>query len=273
MQSSKSIKEVQSLTGKLAVLTCFLSKAAERSLSFFQTLKNSLKKSDFKWTEEAEKAFLEMKALLKELHTLTALVQGETLMLYLAISKEAISPVLVADNGKVQMPVYFVSKALSGIEVNYTPIEKLVYILVHTARRLRRYFQVHPRVVLTDQPIRQVLYKPEVSGRLAKWAIELGEHEINFSPRTAVKRQILADYLAETTVEIEASKESIATELLESQPWDLYTDGACGPEGSGAGLVLTSPEGEEHTYALQFALTATNNESEYEALLSVMCKA
>ncbi|XP_071727765.1 uncharacterized protein [Rutidosis leptorrhynchoides] len=100
--------------------------------------------------------------------------------------------------------------------------------------------------------------------------IELGEHEINFSPRTAVKGHILADYLAETTVVIEASKESIATEPLDSQPWELYTDGACGLEGSGAGLVLTSPEGEEHTYALRFTFTATNNESEHEALLSRM---
>ncbi|XP_071739416.1 uncharacterized protein [Rutidosis leptorrhynchoides] len=62
MNSPKSRKEVQSLTGKLAALTRFLSKAAERSLPFFQSLKNSLKKSDFTWTEEAEKAFVEMKS-------------------------------------------------------------------------------------------------------------------------------------------------------------------------------------------------------------------
>ncbi|XP_071688378.1 uncharacterized protein [Rutidosis leptorrhynchoides] len=181
-----------------------------------------------------------MKALLKELPNLTAPVAGETLMLYLATSKEAISSVLVADKGQVQMPVYFVSKALSGSEFNYTPIEKLMR------------------------------YKPEVLGRLAKWAIELGEHEINFSPRTTIKGQILENYLAETMVEIEASKESITIEPLESQPWELYTDGACGPKGSGARLVLTSLEGEEHTYALRFAFEATNNESEYEALVSGM---
>ncbi|XP_071695609.1 uncharacterized protein [Rutidosis leptorrhynchoides] len=235
-ESLKSRKEVQSLTGKLAALTRFLSKAVERSLPFFQTLKNSLKKSDFKWIEEDEKAFLEMKALLKELPTLTATVARETLMMYLATSKEAKSSVLVVDRGQVQMHVYFVSNTLSGSEVNYTPIEKLVYVLV----------------------------------RLAKWAIELREHEINFSPQTAVKGQILAYYLTETAVEIEASKESIATEPLESQSWELYTDGACGPKGSGAGLVLTSPEGEEHIYVFRFAFTATNNELEYEALLSGM---
>ncbi|XP_071738995.1 uncharacterized protein [Rutidosis leptorrhynchoides] len=165
-------------------------------------------------------------------------------MLYLATLKEAISSVLITDRGQVQMPVYFVSKAVSGSKVNYMPIEKLVYALVHTARRLRRYFQAHPIMVLTDQPIRQHM--------------------------CSVKGQILADYLAETTVDIEASKESISTAPLESQPWELYTDGTYGPEGSGAGLVLTSPEGEEYTYVLRFVFTTTNNESEYETLLSGM---
>ncbi|XP_071727960.1 uncharacterized protein [Rutidosis leptorrhynchoides] len=114
-----------------------------------------------------------MKSLLKELPTLRTPVAGETFMLYLATSKETISSILVADRGKVQMPVYFVSKALSDSEVNYPPIEKLVYVLVHTAHRLHKYFQTHPIVVLTDQLIIQVSYKPEVLGRLAKWAIEL----------------------------------------------------------------------------------------------------
>ncbi|XP_071718842.1 uncharacterized protein [Rutidosis leptorrhynchoides] len=154
---------------------------------------------------EDKKAFVEMKSLLKELPTLTTPIAGEMLMLYLVTSKEAISSVLVADR----------DIALSGSEVNYPPIE-IVYALVHTARQPRRYLQ------------------PEISGRLAKWVILLGEHEINYSPRTAVK------------------------------------DGACGLEGAGTRLVLTSLKGEEHTYALQFTFVANNNESEYEALLSGM---
>ncbi|XP_071741635.1 uncharacterized mitochondrial protein AtMg00860-like [Rutidosis leptorrhynchoides] len=99
MPSPKTKKQVQSLNGKLAALTRFLSKAAERSLPFFHTLKECAKKSDFKWTEEAEKAFQEMKALLKDLPTLTTPIAGETLTLYLAVSKEAVSSVPVAERG------------------------------------------------------------------------------------------------------------------------------------------------------------------------------
>ncbi|XP_071695184.1 uncharacterized protein [Rutidosis leptorrhynchoides] len=122
MPSPRNKKEVQSLTDKLAALTRFLSKFAERSLPFFETLKICLKKTDFKWTEEAEVAFQEMKRLLKELPTMTAPIAGETLILYLAASKEAIS--------SVQMPLYFVSKALTGSELIYPAIEKPVYALV-----------------------------------------------------------------------------------------------------------------------------------------------
>ncbi|XP_071700532.1 uncharacterized protein [Rutidosis leptorrhynchoides] len=110
MQSPKSKKDVQSLNGKLAALTRFLSRAADRALPFFQTLKGCLSKKDFIWTDEAERAFQDTKAFLKELPVLPASIPGETLTVYLAASTEAIISVLIADRGKTQMPVYFLSK-------------------------------------------------------------------------------------------------------------------------------------------------------------------
>ncbi|XP_071694945.1 uncharacterized protein [Rutidosis leptorrhynchoides] len=101
-----------------------------------------------------------------------------------------------------------------------------------------------------------------------KWAIELGEHEINFCARSTVKGHILADYLAETTSDmpIVPDSENVTTQTPEL--WELYTDGASRPEGAGAGILLTGPDKEEHTYALRFNFKATNNEAEYEALLA-----
>ncbi|XP_071738298.1 uncharacterized protein [Rutidosis leptorrhynchoides] len=186
-----------------------------------------------------------MKKLLKELPARTDPIARETSILYLAASKEVISSVLIADRGQVQMPVYFVSKALTGSELNYPAIEKLVYALVHTARCLRRYFQVHPIIVLTDQPIRQVLYKPENYGCIAKWAIELAR-------------------------DIEVSYELNEIPPPPEQLWEMHTDGACDLEGAGAEIILKSPEGEEYTFALRFSFPVTNNEAEYEALLSGM---
>ncbi|XP_071688806.1 uncharacterized protein [Rutidosis leptorrhynchoides] len=211
-----------------------------------------------------------MKALLKDLPTLTAPITGKTLILYLAVSKEAVSSVLVAERGEDQMPIYFVCKALSGSELNYRPIEKLMYVLVVTARRLRRYFQAHPITVLTDQLIRQPLYKPEISGRLTKWAIKLGEHEILYCARRAIKGQVMADYLAEIAADMPAIDHPEQLPAPPLELWELYTDGAASSEGAGAGLILTGPHQEEHTYALRFNFKVTNNEAKYEALLAGM---
>nr|XP_043615952.1 uncharacterized protein LOC122587853 [Erigeron canadensis] len=255
--SPRTKKQVQSLNGKLAALARFLSKSAEKSLPFFRTLKGSLRKQDFSWSAEAEEAFKDMKKFLADLPTLTAPIAGETLTLYLVASKECVSAVLLAERSNRQMPIYFVNRALKGPEINYPCLEKLALVLVHAARRLRRYFQGQPIRVLIDKPIRQMLAKPEVSGQLAKWAIELGEHEISFHPRTSIKGQILADFL-----EVQATQEE------ENPKWTLFTDGASNQEGSGAGLLLIDPEEREYTYALRFNFPASNNEAEYEALLA-----
>ena len=114
------------------------------------------------------------------------------------------SSVLVVDRGRKQVPVYFVSKVLKAVEVNYSPMEKLIFALVHTTKRLRRYFQAHQIKVITDQPIRTVLERPENAGRIAKWAVGLGEHKIEYIPRKSIKAQVITDFLVEIP---EADKE------------------------------------------------------------------
>ncbi|KAI3723439.1 hypothetical protein L2E82_35012 [Cichorium intybus] len=209
---------------------------------------------------------------MKSLPTLACPVPGEKLSMYLAASPEAISAVLAVEREHQQRTVYFVSRALQGPELRYPQLEKLVLALIYAARRLRHYFQAHHTKVLTSQPIRQILLKPEKSGRLAKWAIELGEHDIDYKPRTSIKGQALADFLAEMPEEEEAATSQATKQELDAPPetWMLHTDGAASKEGSGAGLVLTTLESEEITYALRFDFQTTNNEAEYEALLAGM---
>ncbi|XP_071727888.1 uncharacterized protein [Rutidosis leptorrhynchoides] len=209
-----------------------------------------------------------MKQLLATLPTLIALVDGEILYLYISVANEAFGSVLVVERNKIQKPVYFVSKALAGSEINYAPIEKFIYALVLTSRRLCIYFQGHPIHVLTDLPVKNVLSTPAISGRLSKWAIELGAFEISYLPRTSVKGQVLADYLAEMTGELEVIHERTQLKPPQRKIWDLYTDGASCIEGAGARLMLTNPSGEEHTYVLRFNFDVINNEAEYEALLA-----
>ena len=75
------------------------------------------------------------------------------------------------------------------------------------ARRLRPYFQGHTVTLLTDQPIKAILHRADASGRMAKWAIELTEFDINYRPKPAVKAQILADFIVECTIPEEAEPE------------------------------------------------------------------
>nr|GEX96594.1 reverse transcriptase domain-containing protein [Tanacetum cinerariifolium] len=162
LSSPKCLKDVQRLNGKLASLNRFLSKSAKKSFPFFKTLKK----------------------------------KKEELIIYLAAEKEAISVVLMTERDRKQMPVYFVSRALQGPEINYTPMEKLIIALNDPL----------------DTPMKD--------------------------------------------------KEEL------SDPWILFTDGSSCVDGSGVGLILTSPKGMEFAYALRFRFDATNNEAEYESLIA-----
>ncbi|GJZ32704.1 reverse transcriptase domain-containing protein [Tanacetum coccineum] len=135
LQSPQTLKEAQSLNGKLASLNRFLSKSAEKSLPFFKTLKRCIKKSDFQWTTEAEKAFQNMKKCIAELPMVTAPKPKEELIMYLCAAREAVSAVLLAERDSPRILVYFVSRALQTSEINYNSMEKLVLALVHATRR------------------------------------------------------------------------------------------------------------------------------------------
>ncbi|GJZ49295.1 reverse transcriptase domain-containing protein [Tanacetum coccineum] len=238
LPSPGCLKDVQKLNGKLASLNRFLSKSTEKSLPFFKTLKKCTKKSDFQWTQEAEVAFKQMKKLIAELPMLTAPKEKEELIIYLAAAKEAISAVLMTERGGKQLPVYFVSRALRGPEVNYTPMEKLVLALLSASRRLKRYFQAHTIVVITDQPIKQLLSKSEISGRMLRWKFELEGYDIQYKPRTSIKGKILADFIVERPDE-ESPDELMAEPEELPKPWTCYR-----------------------------GFEATNNEAELEALIA-----
>ncbi|XP_071916252.1 uncharacterized protein [Coffea arabica] len=366
MAPPRNIKEVQRLAGRMAALNRFLSKSAVRGSPFFRALRRG---PQFEWTPECQQAFDELKAHIVRLPVLTSPAQGEILFIYLTVGEEAISAVLVREEGKIQKPVYYVSRALQGAEPRYTSVERYVLALVHAARKLRSYFQAHPVVVMTDQPLKQILSKLDVSGRMVRWAVELFEYDLSYQPRTAIKAQALADFIAEGVSfgqqesQVELTRDAAQTEQAggaaevaqadksestqdaaearqagevaevtkvtktskaeqtigaakaeqagepaeviqatkeaEDRPsestaeagqventvevgqaaekvgrpvptWTLFVDGSSSKEGCRAGFLLTSPMGDELAYALRFDFRASNNESEYEALVAGM---
>ena len=109
----------------------------------------------------------------------------------------------------MQKPVYYASRALRGVEERYPPMEKLAFALVTTARKLKPYFQAHTVVVLTDRPLRRAMSNPDAAGRLALWAIELSEFDIQYRPRTAIKGQVVTDFISEFTHDEERGQKNI----------------------------------------------------------------
>ena len=182
MPSPTGIKEVQRLTWRIAALSQFVSRASDKCQPFFQVLKKA-----FQWDEKCEEAFVALKTYLSSPPILVSPTEGELLTLYLAVSDFSTSAVLVRDKERVQHPVYYCSRALRGAEERYPKMEKLILALVIAARKLRPYFQDHTIEVPTEYPMKQVLHKTEVSGRLMKWAIELSEFDIRYKPKTAIK--------------------------------------------------------------------------------------
>ncbi|CAL9018474.1 unnamed protein product, partial [Prunus brigantina] len=249
------------LTGRVAALTRFISKATDRCVPFFKALKGG--KHHITWSPECDEAFQNLKNYMSKAPLLSKPLPGEILLLYLSVSVTAVSSVLIRRPEKAELPIFYLALAL-----------------VISARRLRPYFQAHQITVLTNQPLRQVLQKPETSGRLIKWAIELGEFDIQFKPRPAEKGQAVADFISELTLPAPSEPvvtdptspvtEGVGAERFDpSVPvWILHVDGSANQQGCGAGLVLTTHDGGKLEYALRFSFRTSNNEAEYEALLA-----
>ncbi|KAI5317310.1 hypothetical protein L3X38_037017 [Prunus dulcis] len=157
--------------------------------------------------------------------------------------------------------MHYVSKALQDAEVRYSDIEKLAFALVVSARRLRPYFQAHTIHVLTNQPLRQVLQKPETYRRLAV-ADFLSEFT---EPQASAATQLITEPNLPLSQDQTASK---STFDLTQPLWTLFVDGSSNAQGCGAGLVLVSPNKIALEYALCLKFQASNNEAEYEALLA-----
>jgi ribonuclease HI len=160
-----------------------------------------------------------------------------------------------------------VSEALAGSKRFYSEVEKICYDVVMASRKLRHYFEAHRIRVLTSQPLNEIFGNRESSGRISKWALELSEHVVDFEKRSAIKSQVLADFVSDWT-----EPNSFADGPIPDAIWTLHCDGAWGCAGAGAAAILTSPSGVSLKYAARLDFCqepdrCTNSIAEYEAVL------
>ncbi|XP_057427450.1 uncharacterized protein LOC130720771 [Lotus japonicus] len=256
MQSPTSMKDVQKLTGRISAMSRFLPCSGSKSAPFFQCLR---KNRVFQWTDECEQAFQNLKEHLSKPPILSKPIPGTPLSVFISISDNAVSSVLLQECKDELRIIYFVSHALQGAETRYQKIEKAALALIISARKLRPYFQGFQIKVKTDFPLRQVLQKPDLAGRMVSWAVELSEFGIVFEKKGQVKAQVLADFVNEMSPEVKVSEEV---------EWILSVDGSSNLNGSGAGVVLEGPGGVIIEQSLKFDFKESNNQAEYEAIIA-----
>jgi hypothetical protein len=241
------LRDMQKFDGYLASLSRFVSWLGEKAMPLYQLMK---KTNHFVWSQRADEAFKDLKRALSTVSILAAPAPREPMLLYIAATPRVISVVIMVEcteEGKelpVQRPVYYLSKVLNLSKQNYLHYQKVAYGVYMAARKLKHYFEEHPITVVSTTPLSEIIGCKDATGRVAKWAIELASHTIQYKPRTTIKSQIIADFFADW------GEHQYLPPAPDSTYWRMNSDGSKMLGGLGSGVVLTSPKGDKLQYVL-----------------------
>uniref|UniRef100_A0A2N9INS0 RNA-directed DNA polymerase n=1 Tax=Fagus sylvatica TaxID=28930 RepID=A0A2N9INS0_FAGSY len=261
--------------GKLSYIRKFIPGLAAVTSTFAPLLK---KGAPFYWSTECQEAFEKVQDIMTKLPTVCAPISGKSLRLYLASNSQAIGALIAQenDNGDEQ-PIYYVSRTLKDAESRYSGAERSCLALIYASQRLRHYFLAHQVQLMTkSHPIKSLLQRSVLSGRLAQWLLQLSQYEIIAETPTAIKSQAIADLLAQFPGEDNSSiSDEVPGEInevflagLADSVWTLKFDGSSTATSAGAGIVLYRDDGEAVTKSFKFDFPCSNNAAEYEAYLA-----
>lgn len=226
LQSPRSVKEVQKLTRRLAV--------SANQVRIQIIWKSSTR--NFEWKEECERSFNDIKEYLSKPPLLAKLSRGKDVVILGGLAKRfECCPSSWRQRHAIS---YLLHKlGLLDAETTYTQLEKLSLALVMASRKLRPYFQTHPILVVTTFPLCIILSKPDISGQLANWIVELGEYGLEYQPWTTIKSQVLVDFITNFTFELhmETKRELFAIHNIEAyngvELWTVSVDGSSNSRG------------------------------------------
>ncbi|KAM2301621.1 hypothetical protein ACFX1S_032518 [Malus domestica] len=267
MPEPRNLHELKSLQGRLAFIRRFISNLAGRCQPFSRLMKKDV---PFVWDEACHNTFESIKKYLSSPPVLGAPVPGKPLILYIVAQESSIRALLAQENeSQKEGALYYLSRTLTGAELNYSPIEKMCLTLVFAIQKLRHYMHAYTiHLVAKADPVKYVMSKPVLTGRLAKWALLLNQYEIIYIPAKAVKGQALADFLADHPIPADWK---ISGDLSDEEvfyinifpTWTMFFDGSARADGAGAGVVFMSPQRHILPYSFQLSKLCSNNVVEY----------
>ena len=157
-------------------------------------------------------------------------------------------------------------------ETRYLPLEKVGLSLITAAKKLPQYFQAHTIYVVTQYPVQAMFHKADFTSWIWKWGAKIGTLDVKYLPGTAIKGQILADFVAEFTLTSE-QKDLNEITFQENMPedsgwWKIYVDGASNAKGSGTRVVIIMLDETVIEQLIRLHFKTSNNEAEYEAVLA-----
>src|SRR3954468_4752178 len=263
LKAPETKKQLQSLLGKINFLRRFISNLSGKTKIFSPLVK--LKNQDqFKWEQEHQQAFDQIKACLTKPPILLPPNRTKSMKLYIAASGSTIGSMLAQedDNG-VERAIYYLSRTLIDAETRYNDIEKLCLCLYFSCKQLKQYINpVDVYVSAHFDVIKHMLSKPILHSRIGKWALALTEFSLTYVPLKAMKGQVVADFI------VEHGLVDFSANLVEQTNWKLFFDGSSHKNGSGIGVLIISPKGLPTKFHYKMKEVCSNNEVEYEALIT-----
>lgn len=130
-------------------------------------------------------------------------IQGKPFILYISATNTSLGALLAQhDENNKERAIYYISRALVSYEMNYTIIEKACLALVFSSQKLRHHMLAHSiKIVANIYPLKYLLSKATLTGRLAKWVMILTEFDIEYVERKSIKEQVIADQLVDSLLE------------------------------------------------------------------------
>ena len=196
MPPPQTLRQLRTLQGKLQSIRRFISQLADKCTPFAHLLK---KDENFKWDSLCQRSFDQLKQYLANPPILVPPVPGRPLILYISATPTALGALLAQhdDYGR-ERAIYYISRTLVGYELNYTPMEKACLAVVFSTQKLRHYMLSHTiQLVSKIDPLKYMLSRIALTGRLAKWVMLLSEFDIQYVDRKALKGKVIADHLAD----------------------------------------------------------------------------